>query len=81
MQAADAQHKALEGAAARARQETGLSEPEDGRLAELAKELAKMAKATAGQQAKVDAADAKIAGLQEQVDAIGGVRLRAQKSK
>lgn len=82
VEAADKQAAALEQAAQRARSGgAALSPAEKAQAADLDKKLATMGKRTAAQQAKVDAVDAEIAELQEQVLAVGGVMLRAQKSK
>ena len=60
---------------------SALSAEERTKLAGLDKELEKAEKEVAKAQAKVDTADSALAELQEQVLAVGGVRLRAQKAK
>ena len=57
------------------------SEAEVARLAELAKEIKALGKRVGEGEKKVGAADATLASLQEQVLAVGGIKLRAQKSK
>ena len=81
IEAADATKAALEARVSRAASASGLSKEEAGRMGELDKEMAKVGKRIADAKAKVDKADEKLAKLQEEVLALGGVRLRAQKSK
>ena len=58
-----------------------LSKEEEKRQKELGAELEKLNKKLAKEEAKLEAADAAIGALQEQVLAAGGVALRVQKAK
>ncbi|KAL1511609.1 hypothetical protein AB1Y20_006403 [Prymnesium parvum] len=79
--AAAAQQAALEAAASRARGEAALSGEEEARAAALEAELRRLAVGVGAARRGVEAADAGVAELQEAVLAMGGVKLRAQKSK
>lgn len=81
LQAAAAQRAALADRLAGARTRGALSGAETRRLAELTDALGELGGRVAAQQRLVDAADARLGALQEKVLAVGGTRLRAQKSK
>ena len=81
LEAAAAQRAALEKRLDSARAASQPSEAEVARLAELAKEIKALGKRVGEGEKKVGAADATLASLQEQVLAVGGIKLRAQKSK
>lgn len=81
LEAAAAQRTALEQRLQSARDASELGAAEVRRQRELEKELAAIAKHLAGQKKLVDAVDARLAVLQEEVLSVGGIKLRAQKSK
>ena len=81
IEAADGKKKDLQARVARSAGLGALSDDETKRLKELDAELKKHAAKVASAQAKVDKSDEDLAALQEQVLAVGGVRLRAQKAK
>jgi structural maintenance of chromosome 4 len=84
IEAADTTKKALEERVERTKSAaagTGLSKEEAKRQTELDSELKKLGKKVTECEAKVDKIDGELASLQEEVLAVGGVRLRAQKSK
>ena len=81
LDAATAQRAALVARRDGAASGTALDADEEARLKELEKQIAAADAKVGKQQAKVDKADAALATLQEQVLAVGGIRLRVQKDK
>ena len=81
MDAADATKAALEARLQRAAGAGELTDAEKARADEIAAELSGLDKEIGKAAAKVEAADGVLAALEEEVMGLGGVRLRAQKSK
>ena len=81
LQAAEAQREALEERMAKVRSHCALSDAEQQRQVELTKVVKKLGKRVAEQRSLVEAVDSRLTALQEEVLAVGGTKLRAQKSK
>ena len=81
VESADKTRKALEERVKQAANAGALGKDELKQKAELEKQLTQIQKKVAAAQAKVDKEDGELAKLDEKVGAVGGVQLRATKSK